>query len=392
MANPKNRKKKIMLVANTLLHHQSFNMFLAEQCTQSGYQVIFVANLREKNSTSIPKQVKLIHWAVDRGNTKILREIQSFQALKKIIREENPDIIHAFTIKANIYSSIAGKFFSQAKLINTVTGLGQTFIDRRLKTLLVRMITKIFWYWALNLSDSVIFINHDDVKLFRTYVFHPKISVIPGHGFNLNTLSKSTVDQKKLKSLSKLLCINKNELLVVTIGRLIEQKGILEFFQAAEILKEQNHNLRFLIIGLDDNQNPSKINDTTLKAIKDSGITILRNRDDVREILSLADIFVLASYREGLPQSIIEAQAMGVSTVTTDVPGCRELIRNNYNGYLVPKKDYQRLFLAIDKLIKKPNKRKLFSERGAKIVNRTLDQRKIIRKILRIYNGLLNEI
>jgi len=385
MANQKIKKNKILFVANTLLHHQSFNLFLARQCHVNKFEVVFVANLKEKNFTPIPKYIKQVNWNVSRGSTMLSKEWRAYLALKHIISKENPGVIHNFTVKANIYGSIAGKYNSHAKIINTINGLGQTFIDRRVKTFLVRTITKILWYWSINLSNVVYFLNHDDEKLFKRFIRHPKTIITPGHGIDLSDFSASKINNSKVKGLLNMLKPKRNELVITTMGRLIAQKGMIEFWQAAKLLKQQYDNLVFVIVGLKDNQNPSMISNSVIKEIEKDGIKILWNRDDVKEILSISDIFVLPSYREGLPQSIIEAQTMGLPIVTTNVPGCRERVKSGYNGLIVPKEDYLALAKANKKLIDSPGKRQLFAARNLMISKKIYDQGKIVKLIIKEY-------
>ncbi|MCX6810606.1 MAG: glycosyltransferase [Candidatus Berkelbacteria bacterium] len=390
MANSKKKKKKIIFVANTLLHHQIFNFYLMEFCIQNGLDVVVVANLAEKNNIRIPNNLKLINWQINRASTGLANEKRSISDLIKIFKREKPDLIHSFTVKGNIYGSICGKFFTHAKIVNTVTGLGQTFIDTSIKTLFIRIITKIAWYISLNLSDLVYFINHDDEKIFNKYLRHSKVIVIPSHGIDLKYYSKNNLNKAKLKKLKTLLQLKKNQILICSNGRLIKQKGFIEFWQAKQILSNKYQNLRFIIAGLSDNENPSKIKPEIIAKMQADDIIILRDRNDIKEILSLTDIFVLASYREGMPQSIIEAKAMEVPVITTDTAGCHERIVNNYNGYLVPMKDSIALAKAIEKLIKNKRQRKLFVRRGLKMVREKNDQKIIIPLIFEQYKKLID--
>lgn len=324
---------------------------------KKGLDVKIISHCDKKNDIFSHPNIQIIDWKIDRGSLNFLKEFRSFLELFKIIKNENPDIVHNFTIKANIYGSISAKLLGIKKIINTITGLGYTYTDDRITSYLPRTFIKLIWIFALNFSDFVIFMNFKDKLIIGRYLIKRKSLVIPGHGINQRYWSRKKSNKAIVNKLKKKLNIGKNDIVITTVGRLIKHKGMLEFAKAAEILNKENSFLKFIMVGATDNQNPTRILENELKTINQSGVTILKNRNDVREILYLSNIFVLASYKEAVPQVIIEAMSMELPIITTDVAGCNERVIVGKNGYLARVKDHIDIAKKIKLLLKDVKKR-----------------------------------
>ena len=379
------KKQKIIFIANIQAHHEIFNQDIICKLAENNFDVVVVAKKEKKTIFDGRDKIKFINWNIDRGNKNIIKEFASLIDLAKIIQREKPDIIHNFTIKANIYGSITGRLFSGAKIYNTVTGLGYVYTDNKLSSLLLRLIIKSLWLFALNFSQLVMFMNKTDLETMGKFIFLPRKVVIPGHGVDTKEFSRAKVNKRYLDNIIADNPEIRKSIVITTVGRLIRHKGIYEFIEAARNILSKYPGLLFVIVGLTDSLNPSRISKTEISKINNERILFLYNRDDVREILSLSDIFVLASYREGAPQVIIEAMSMGLPIITTDVAGCNERVINGYNGFLVRHKDSKGIILAIEKLLQTPKLAKRMGHNSRKLVMKKYQRQMLTNKIVKFY-------
>lgn len=378
------KNKKILFIANTLTHHKIFNYAIIQNMAKKGFDVKIVSMIDSRKNLQRFTDFEIINWTLDRGSTNITKEFFAFINIYKIIKKEKPDLIYNFTIKANIYASIAGKILKVKKIINTVTGLGYTYTDKNFSTLPIRTLIKILWTISLNFSDLIMFMNFTDKKILGKYVYKAKKFVIPGHGIDENFYSKNAADKKQVAMIKKQLEISPRDVIIVTVGRLIKHKGINEFAKAAVSLMKKHRELKFVIVGMEDRQNPTSIPDLEIENFRNNGIKVLKNRSDVREILCLSDIFVLMSHMEAVPQVIIEAMSMKLPIITTDTAGCNERVEVNKNGYLVAVGDHKALAKRIVKLAQNKEKRISFGKYSRKIVEKKYSREKMTEKIAKI--------
>jgi len=378
-------KGKILYIANILTHHQIFNSLLIKKMAKRGWDVVVISAKDTKLTIKESSSIKFLNWNISRTGSNPVNEIRSFAGLCRIIAREKPDVIHNFTIKANIYGTFAGKLFSRAKIINTVNGLGYTFIETSIWSWFKRTIIKIIWLSALNLSTISLFLNKDDRKIFKKHLLLSRTDIIPGLGVDINLFNKANLDHIALKKLNKEIQKKKNQLIITTVGRLIKQKGIIEFWQASQKIIAEFPNVLFIVVGMVDGHNPSRISPAGLDAMKGTNFIFLNDRNDVKEILSISDIFVLASYREGSPQVIIEAMAMGLPIVTTNVAGCRERVKNNVNGLIVPVKNANSLVGAIRTLVLNKERRKKMGETSFKMASEFYNSNFLTEKVIQHY-------
>lgn len=380
----KQGKKKIIYIANIYTHHKIFNTFLIKKLAKNGYHVVVVS--RENTKFDIKnKNIKFYNWNLSRTGTNPAKELLSLLELIKIIKKEKPDIVHNFTIKANIYGTIVTKFFSRAKIINTISGLGYVYVETNRSGFFGRLIIRTIWLLCLKLSDSVLFMNRDDKKIFSKNLEENKTDVIPGHGVDLRVFSPEKISKRKSQSLKSQIGIKRGKIVITFVGRLIRQKGVIELWQAAKKLIKEFDNVVFLIVGMRDSGNPTKITKQEIENMESERFIFLFDRSDVPEILSVSDIFVLPSYREGGPQVIIEAMAMGLPIVTTDAPGCRERIDKGVNGLLVPVKKYRELQKAIKVLVVEEKVRKMMGRKSRSLARKYYSQSILTDRVIAHY-------
>ncbi|MCB9282505.1 MAG: glycosyltransferase family 4 protein [Lewinellaceae bacterium] len=335
----KKTPRTIALVANTSWNLVHFRFSLAEQLQDSGYRVLAIAPPGAYAERLRTYPFSRYHaWSKLRAHGQnVLQEWAAARELRQLYRILRPDLTLHFTIKPNLYGTWASSRLGIPS-ISTITGLGYPFLHpgggNRLVPFLYRE--------ALKGTTATVFQNEDDRSLFlKTGLVAPaKTRLIPGSG----------VDTRFFHPLSE----NHREgtFTFLYAGRLLRDKGILEYLKAACQIAESRPGLRFWIAGEMEPENPAALTRRELDpyfshpAFKYWGFL-----EDIRPVMAQADVFVLPSYREGMPRAVLEAMAMGKPIVTTDAPGCKETVEPGENGLLVPVRDEEALTLAMRQLM-----------------------------------------
>jgi glycosyltransferase involved in cell wall biosynthesis len=227
--------------------------------------------------------------------------------------------------------------------------------------------------------------NKTDMSIMGKFLL-PKKIVVPGHGVDEVFYSKKNANKKNIKKIKKEIFFKKNEKIITTVGRLIKHKGIYEFAEAANIVRKKHPNTKFVIVGATDLENPTKIPNKQLTKIQNEGIVILKDRTDVREILFLSDIFVLATYMEAVPQVILEAMSMELPIIATDVSGCNERVINGKNGYLVEVRNSVSLADKIEKILEDRKKIKKLGQFSRALIEQKYKQKMMTEIISNYYD------
>ena len=331
-----NHPKKIAFVANSTWNIYNFRLNLIKAFLKKGFEVIVIAPVDEYihylDNTKGLTHVPLKH--LSRKSTNPLKDTLLFFELLRIYRKIKPDLIIHYTVKPNIFGNIAAKL-KGIRSVCVVTGLGYSFLHKRS----LQDFAEHLYRLSFKKADAVIFENPDDQQLFtdKEIVKKTQAFTVPGSGVDVNYYkprSFSPSDKKKVFTF---------------IGRLLYDKGIVEFVKAAKAMRSKYSNVEFWVIGDIDEGNPSFVSKPQLvqwiesKTIRYFGIKL-----DVRPVISQSDCIVLPSYREGLSMVLLEAMAMGKPIITTDTPGCRQTVDAGKNGLLVPVKDSKALGLAIE--------------------------------------------
>jgi len=290
--------------------------------------------IREQGFTFIP-------FPISRRGLSPLRELITILRLILIYRRERPAIAHHIALKPIMYGTIAAFFSGCRKIVNAPVGLGFVFSSGSWKARLLRPLACLGLKMLLNPRESrVIFENSDDLQAFvaQRIVRPHEAILIRGAGVDTTVFSfvPETVGTPT----------------VILVARMLWDKGIGEYVEAAQILKTRGRTVRMLLIGAPDDQNPASIPLKRLDEWNASGvIEWLGQREDIASLLVLSHIVCLPSYREGLPKSLLEGLAAGRPLVATDVPGCREVVQDGINGFLVPVRNALSLANALEKLI-----------------------------------------
>jgi glycosyltransferase involved in cell wall biosynthesis len=309
--------RNIAIVANTSFNIVNFRLPLMQFLQKQNYNVIAIAPKDEFTSKILEAGFKFIEIKkLSRKGTNPIQDLQLMFELKKIYQTEKIDIALQYTIKPNIYGSLAAKITS-TKTICTVTGLGYTFLNKSIAS----TISKGLYKMAYAVADVVFFQNKDDKNIFveKKLIDAKKSKIINGSGIDTERFNPEFCNNKENTSLTFLF-----------IGRLLKDKGIFEFIEAAKIITEKYTETKFIIAGEIDRNNPSAISEKELNSIlENKQIDYVGYVKDTRTIICNAACIVLPSYREGLPRVILEAMSMQKPCITTDVAGCRDAVDEN---------------------------------------------------------------
>jgi len=309
-----------------------------------------------------------------------------------IFRRLKPDLVHAFDTKPCVWARIAAYLAGVPIIVGTLPGLGSLYTNEKFINRLLRSVYERLQQLACYVSDLTIFQNHDDARQFiEAGILSPqKVMVIPGSGVSTQLFAQEQVSDTKKAELRKELQIQPDRIVVTMVSRIIKSKGVFEFMSAAREVITHYPSARFLLVGSEDNESLDRLNADELKQLRQA-VTWLGSRQDISSILAVTDIFVLPSaYREGIPRVLLEAASMGLPIVTTDSPGCREVVEDNINGFLIPTYDSFALREAIIHLIDEPQLRQRFGQISRQRAVERFDFLKIARRTHTVYEQLLN--
>lgn len=352
---------------------------LARAALARGYEVVVLTRVQEHGERIRAAGLRLIPIKLRRRSINPFKEIMAICELVRIYVREKPDLVHHVALKPVLYGSIAARIAGVKAQVNALIGLGYVFIAEGLRVALIRKIVMLFFRLAFAHKNSrVIFQNPEDLQIFvdRGVVSRDKSVLIRGSGVDIEYLTPAPAPAGEPK--------------VVLASRMLWDKGIGELVQAARILKQQGVPGRVVLAGRIDLENPAAITEKELVGWHEEGvITWLGYQNDVRDLLQQCHIAVLPSYREGVPKSLLEAAAVGLPLVATDVPGCREVVRQGVNGFLVPVKSPEALAASLAVLLQDRELRQRLGRASREIVEREFSVKLVVRETLALYKGLL---
>ncbi len=377
------KNKKLLILVNNLNFFISHRLMIAKASVSKGFDVVIGYGELGGIDPGILKQnnFKLINIPIYRGSINIFKEFKTLIYIWKFFKKEKPDIVHLVTIKPYLYGGVISRLAGVPAVVSAISGLGTIFISKNLKFRLLRFFLYPLYRSAFNhLNQKIIVQNNDDLKMLVDWGVLDilKSKLLKGSGVMINNF------------------INLNEKegipTVCFASRFLRDKGIYEFVSAARIIRERGIKARFCLAGDIDINNPTSLNIEELNNLKrDKDIEILGYQKDIAYLYSQSHIICLPSYREGLPKSLVEAAAASRAVVTTDVPGCREVIIPNKTGLLVPVKDPEKLADALQWLIEHPQERIAMGKAGRKFAENEFLIEKIVQNHLDIYDELLNQ-
>ncbi|MDD5765166.1 MAG: glycosyltransferase family 4 protein [Candidatus Marinimicrobia bacterium] len=341
--------KKILFVANTSWYLFNFRLLLIKQLQGQGYTVFVLAPHDEYVQYLTKERIICHHLKINRKGINVLSNFLTLISIYYYYHKIQPDIIIHFTIKPVIFGTLIARICTKTKVINNVTGLGYVFIGTTFVHTFLRPFVKAMYRCVLRLSDLLIFQNKDDRSFFiKSKIIadsNPPSVLISGSGVDLDKFQKKNIRTDRLK------------VHFILVARMLYDKGILEYVEAAKVVQKEYKNTVFHLLGDIDEGNPTAIPLNIINEWVNQKIIIYHGMvDDVCPFLENSDVFVLPSFREGLSKSIIEAMAMELPIITTDVPGCRETVIQYGNGLLIRSKNIPDLVNAMIYMIKNTDK------------------------------------
>ena len=285
----------------------------------------------------------VIRWRISRAGTNVLRDLLAVLRLRRRLVMCRPDVILNFTPKGVIYGSLAARLTGHRAVFSVITGLGHLFTDERRRRAMRALVGRLYRL-ALQRNARVFFQNPDDQELFvqRSVVPRSRTCRVYGSGVDIERFASTRRERG-----------DRRETIFIMVARLLKEKGVIEYLQAAAMLKRDGAPVRAVLLGAFD-ENPSSITPTTtmLRNYQRAGVVRYCGQvEDVRPYLDDADVFVLPSYREGTPRAALEALAMCKPVITTDAPGCRETVVDGDNGFLVAVGDASALAHAMSRFV-----------------------------------------
>jgi glycosyltransferase involved in cell wall biosynthesis len=369
----------IAIITNNAESLNNFRGDLIREIVARGYRVAAMAPDYESDTRNTVRALGAdpVDIILERNGMKATKDLYTLWSLRNTLAQLRPHLVFCYFMKPVIYGSIAAWMTSISTRVTMVAGLGYVFTDNgREKSLKLRLlrVTVLFLYAiSFRLSHKVILQNHDDRQYLIDRIALPKGKgdIIDGSGVNL--------DRFPFRDRPSGL-----PLTFVWTGRLLLEKGIFELIEAFRVIRAQASTARLVIVGGVDG-NPGSLTEAQMRAWVEEGIIEWPGKvSDVRPYLSDADVFVLPSYREGVPRSTQEAMAMGLAVITTDVPGCRETVEDGRNGFLVPVRDASSLAAAMQRYIDDPTLARSHGAESRAIVEERFDVRVINAKMLEL--------
>jgi glycosyltransferase involved in cell wall biosynthesis len=369
--------KRVLIVGSYAPSLIGFRGALIAAMIERGHSVVAAApDIDERTAAALrdlgaaPREISLRNVSLNP-----LTLLRSTGAMRALIREERPDVLLAYTIKPVIAGAIAGRAERVGTIVSLITGAGYAFTGgREPKRLLSRAAASLLYRIALKRSDVIVFQNPDDEQLFRRLRLVPRdrsTHLVSGSGVDLAHFSPAPLP---------------NGTAFLMIARLLKDKGIREFAEAAKRVKEMHPEVPIALVG-DLDPSPDSLKRRELEQLIGCGIDYKGYLDDVRPAIAECSVYVLPSYREGTPRSVLEAMAMGRAIVTTDAPGCRETVTSGENGLLVRPRDAESLFDAMMRFVRKPNLAGTMGAASRKLAEEKFDVNRVNATLLR-YAGL----
>jgi glycosyltransferase involved in cell wall biosynthesis len=365
-------RPRLLFVVTEDWYFVSHRLTLAIAAQAAGFEVAVATRVTAHGEAIRNAGIRLIPFALSRRGGNPLGEITR---LVLLLRREKPDLVHLVALKPVLYGGIAASLTRVPGVVNAVAGLGWLFTSDGWQARWIRPVIRRFLAWRLSARNAITIVqNPDDLALLQQAgVSADKLHLIRGAGVDIDAYTPALIPPPA-------------PITVVLVARMLWDKGVGEFVDAARRLHMQGIAARFLLVGGPDPANPASIPEATLHAWHGhDGIEYWGPCDDMPVVLRQAHIACLPSYREGLPKSLLEAAATGLPIVTTDAPGCREVVSDGDNGLLVPLRDAAALADALQRLIADADLRARMGARSRERALAEFSQSQVIAQTLQLY-------
>jgi len=353
---------KIVVIASHTPSHVILRMEMMKGFILNGHTVLALGPEPEEkwNEKFLENGVQYKQFFIERNTINPISDLKTIYQLSALLKEEKPDKVFLYQAKSIVYGSFAAKKCGIKDIYILIGGLGSIFRGKGLKNNLIKIILKTEYKIAIKVSKKVFFQNNDDKDelVNNKIIDNDKAVIVNGSGVNLEKFKPEQIPETPA---------------FLFIGRLIRDKGIMEYLEACRRIKEKYSDVECLLVGPYDS-NPSAINPAEIQPYINNGvIKYFGRQNDVRPYIKQCTTYVLPSYHEGMPNTVLEAMAVGRPIITTDAPGCRETVIDGYNGFLVPVKDVDSLVEKMGILIEDVALRNSMAENSLKIAREKYD-------------------
>lgn len=345
---------KFLLISPKNRTVYNFRGDLVKEIINKGYQVIVTGPDDTDVDKILDLGVQFEKIPVNKNGTNIIGDLKYLNNLYKLFKKEKPDVILGYTVKPVVYGAIAAKLAGVKNINGMVTGGGYTFTAKTFKAKILGFIVRSLYRFGFSVSDNVIFQNQDDLKEFceRRLVKPYKCHVVNGSGVNMKHFERSEIPEN---------------ISFFMLSRLLKSKGVSEYLEAAKIVKQKYPKVSFYLLGkYESNMQDALSQEYVEQFIKEGIVKRFEETSDVRPYYADCSVYVLPSYREGTPRTVLEAMSMGRPIITTDTNGCRETVKNEINGFLVPVASVEALSDAMIKFVEEPH---LIEEMGSQSIS-----------------------
>ena len=377
----RSKSKTVLFLVTEDYFFCSHRLPLAYAAVADGWRVVVATRVREHGQMIADSGAEVVPLRLRRESWNPLNEFLAVREIAEIYRRVRPDIVHHVGMKPVVYGSIAARVTRMPAVVNAFAGMGYLETSADIKAALLRPMVRLAMRLGIPPHAQILLQNDDDAAMVRR--------AFPGHAGQITIIRGSGVDLKKFTPTPE---PTAGAPFVVLPARMLRDKGVYEFVEAAQRLKESGVQARFVLVGGTDKANPAAVPEAQLKRWEAEGFVEWHgHRTDMDAILRQATIVCLPSYREGLPKSLLEAAASQRAIVTTDTPGCRDVVQHNVTGLLVPVKDATALVSAIGRLLSDPGLRQLLARNARQSAVELFDVDIIARQTIDLYDRLLAE-
>jgi glycosyltransferase involved in cell wall biosynthesis len=367
---------KLALVVTEDWYVVSHWLAAAQAAREAGHEVIIVTRVAKHRAPIEQKGFRIVDWQSRRGSRNPFGVLASLWQLSRILREERVEVVHNISIQCAVIGGIAATFSGAVRIVNGINGFGYLSVSNRWRNRLLLGVLLRFIVWFANEPHAVTTVPNDTDRFMLSKRANrlAKIVKIPGIGIDTRRFAAQPPSR---------------DVVVALVARMLREKGVVEFAEAARLVKAAHPEVRFWLVGGLDPSNPGALAEAEIERWVTEGIIEWRGHvDDVPAIWREANIAVLPSYREGLPTALLEAASCGRALIAADVPGCNDVVRNEINGLLVPVRTIAPLAEAITRLIEDADLRALLGATARQLVEQSYSKEVVTACYRHLYSNL----
>lgn len=372
--------RKLLFNVNVGWFFISHRLEIARAARDNGFEVHVSGDIDSPEEARLLERegFRFHRMRLTRGGLSLTHDLSYLWRLRSLMQSINPLIVHNVTVKPVIYGTLAARGLGISRIVNAVSGLGYAFTGGESRRLLAQFVKTAYRTALKRPHIRVIFQNTDDIETFLTanIIDRRQAFLIRGSGVDLNAFKCEPEPP--------------GTPVVVLPARMLRDKGVVEFANAAKRLRSTGTVAEFVLAGMTDRANPASLGDADLEIlVRDTGVKWLGHVPDMPALYRRSHIVCLPSYREGMPKSLLEACAAGRPIVATDVPGCREAVRHGENGILVAPRNVDALAHGLAQVIGDSSLRARMGAAGRQRAEAEFDVRAVVRATLDVYQGML---